>query len=118
MNLHRGGVALALYPFASGTGQSRRPVLVIQSNAYNQSIRNTFVAQITTNLSRASDPAHLLINISDSNGKQSGLLHDSVVSCLNLVTLAEDRIKKVIGKLPAPLMTQIDGCLKEALAIP
>ena len=118
MNLQRGDVALALYPFASGAGHSRCPVVVIQSDAYNKRIRNTIVAQITTNLTRTSDPAHLLIDISSPDGKQSGLLHNSVVSCLNLVTLTEDRLEKVIGRLPNTLILQMNACLKAALGIP
>ncbi len=118
MNLRRGDIALAFYPFASGSGGSRRPVLVIQSDAYNQRIRNTIVAQITTNLARANDPAHLLIALATPEGRQSGLLHDSVVSCLNLATLAEDRLDKAIGALPDTVMAKVSQCLKTALAIP
>jgi mRNA-degrading endonuclease toxin of MazEF toxin-antitoxin module len=57
MKVQRGDVALAFYPFASGTGGSRRPVLVIQADQYNQRIRNSIVAQVTTNLTRAHDRA-------------------------------------------------------------
>lgn len=117
MTLRRGDVALAFYPFASGIGGSRRPVLVIQSDVYNRRIRNTIVAQITTNLTRASDPAHLLIDLATPEGQQSGLLHDSVVSCLNLATLSEDRIDKAIGSLPDVAMAKVSQCLKTALAI-
>lgn len=115
--LRRGDVALAFYPFASGTGGSRRPVLVVQGDAYNRRTRNVIVAQVTTNLSRAADPAHLLIEVATRDGQASGLLHDSVVSCLNLVTLREDRVERSIGRLSDELMTQVDGCLKAALGI-
>lgn len=118
MNFRRGDIALAFYPFASGIGGSRRPVLVIQSDVYNQRIRNTIVAQITTNLARASDPAHLLIDLASPEGRQSGLLHDSVVSCLNVATLAEDRLDRAIGSLLDAMMAKVSECLKTALAIP
>jgi mRNA interferase MazF len=117
MNLRRGDIALTFYPFASRTAGSRRPVLVLQSDAYNQRIRNTIVAQITTNLTRANDPDHLLIDPSTPEGQQSGLLHDSVVSCLNLATVAEDRIEKAVGSLPHAVMAKVSQCLKTALAI-
>lgn len=118
MSLHRGDVALAFYPFSSGAGGSRRPVLVVQGDQYNQRIRNIIVAQITTNLLRTRDPAHVFIDISTPDGIQSGLLHDSLVSCLNLATLTEDRIDKSIGQLPNTLMQQVDGALKTALGLP
>jgi mRNA interferase MazF len=115
--LRRGDVALAFYPFASGTGGSRRPVLVVQGDAYNARIRNIIVAQITSNLSHGSGPAHLLIEVATPEGQTSGLLHDSVVSCLNLVTLTQDRIDRTIGRLSDEQMRQIDTCLKAALGI-
>lgn len=118
MKVQRGDVALAFYPFSSGAGGSRRPVLVIQGDRYNLQIRNTVVAQITTNLARAHDPAHVLIEIATPNGVQSGLLHDSLVSCLNLATLTDNRIDKVIGHLTTSLMRQVDSALKVALGLP
>ena len=118
MMLHRGDLALAHYPFASRIGSSRRPVLILQSDIYIRRICNTIVAQITTNLARGNDPAHLLIEISTPDGKQTGLLHDSVVSCLNLATLTDDRIDQVIGRLSDVLMGEINARLKVALALP
>lgn len=118
MNVQRGDIALAFYPFASGTGGSRRPVLILQSDVYNQQIRNTIVAQITSNLSRAGDAAHLLIDLSTPDGSQSGLLHDSIVSCLNLATLHEDRLDQVIGHLSDSLMANVNDCLRAALGTP
>ena len=117
MTVRRGDVALALYPFSSGTGTARRPVLVVQSDAYNRRIQNVIVAQITTNLRRASDPAYLLIRLSTPAGAQSGLLHDSVVSCINLATVRLDRIDRTIGRLDDSTMEDVDECLKVALAI-
>ena len=117
MTLHRGDIVLVFYPFASGAGGSRRPALVVQSDAYNQRIRNSVVAQVTTNLQRANDPAHLLIEVATTAAQQSGLLHDSVVSCINLATLTEDRIDRVIGRLPDTAMRKIDDCLRVALGL-
>jgi mRNA interferase MazF len=117
MIVNRGDVLLAFYPFSSGTGGSRRPVLVVQSDAYNGRIRNTVVAQITTSLRRAGDPAHLLIEVATPDGRQTGLLHDSVASCLNLATITDDRVDRVIGRFSTALMHRIDACLKAALGL-
>jgi len=43
------------------------------------------------------------------------LLHDSLVSCINLATIHENRINKVIGSLAAPTMVKINDCLMAAL---
>jgi mRNA interferase MazF len=115
--MKRGDVVLAYYPYASGTGGSRRPALVVQSDALNQKISNTIIAQITSNLGRKGDPAHVLIDVSTPEGKQSGLLHDSLVSCNNLATVDATRINKVIGSLPDALMNQVDASLKAALGL-
>lgn len=114
MQVKRGEVLLAYYPFAAGSGGSRRPVLVGQSDAENQRLRNTIAAQITSNLKRAHEPTHLLIEVATPEGVQSSLLHNSLVSCINLSTIALDRINKVIGSLPDALMQKINNCLKAA----
>lgn len=117
MNVRCGDVVLVLYPFASGMGGSRRPALIVQNDADNVRLRNTIVAQITTNLRRVGGPTHLLIERATPEGHQAGLLHDSVVSCNNLATVYEDRIDRIIGPLPAALMSRIDECLKAALGL-
>jgi len=118
MNVHRGDVVLAIYPFASGTGVSRRPALVMQCDRDNVRMQNTILAQITTNLRRAAEPTHLLIEAASSEGQQAGLLHDSVISCNNLATVREDRVDRVIGHLPDAIMRRVDDCLKSALGLP
>ena len=75
------------------------------------------MAQITTNLARASEPKHLLLEASTAEGRSSGLLHDSLVSCNNLITIELTRVQKVIGHLPASTMQKIDDCLKAALGL-
>jgi mRNA-degrading endonuclease toxin of MazEF toxin-antitoxin module len=40
------------------------------------------------------------------------------VSCINLNTINQQRIKRVIGRLSDNLMRQIDDCLKAAFSVP
>jgi hypothetical protein len=61
------------------------------------------VAEITTNLAAAADPASFMIDISTPEGKATGLDQSSVVCCMFLATVAEARITKVIGKLSGAL---------------
>src|SRR4051794_35148659 len=110
MSVHRGDVVLAWYPFASGRGGKRRPCLIVQNDSDNQKLANTVIAQITSNLRRQGDPAHLLIEVATPEGRQSGLLHDSLVSCNNLATIEQNLIDKVIGSLSAALMQKIAIC--------
>jgi mRNA-degrading endonuclease toxin of MazEF toxin-antitoxin module len=115
--MKRGDVALADYPHADGSS-SKRPVLVIQSDVYNKRIRNTVVAQITSTLTRTGDPAHLAIDISTADGKRTGLLRNSVVSCNNLSTVDQSWMQRKIGELSDAHMKRIDDCLKAAPGIP
>jgi mRNA interferase MazF len=118
MSIQRGDAVMARYPFASGQGAKRRPCLVIQNDADNQKLANTVIVQITSTLWRAGDKSHLLIEVATPEGQQSGLLHDSLVSCNNLATIEQRLIDKVIGSLPAALMQKVNDCLKAALELP
>ena len=118
MTIRRADVVLAWYPFASGKGGKRRPCLVVQNDPDNQRLGNTVIAQITSNLQRTGDKSHVLIEVATPDGQQSGLLHDSLVSCNNLATIEQSLIDRVIGSLSAPLMQKVNDCLKAALELP
>jgi mRNA interferase MazF len=118
MSIKRGDVAMAWFPFASGTGGKRRPCLIVQNDVDNQKLANTVIARITSNLRRAGDKSHVLIELATPEGQQAGLLHDSLVSCNNLATIEQNLIAKVIGSLPAGLMQRVNDCLKAALELP
>jgi mRNA interferase MazF len=115
--VNRGDVVLAFYPFAAGSGGKRRAGLVVQNDGDNARMAATILAQITTNLARAGESTHPRIEASSIEGQHSGLLHDSLVSCNNLVTVELTRIHKVIGRLPAATMQRVDDCLKAALGL-
>ena len=117
MSLKRGDVVLAWYPFSSGAGGKRRPCVVVQNDRDNARLTNTVVAQITTNLRAAKEPTAFLIEVSTSDGVQSGLLHDSVVSCINLATIEQQLIVQVIGSLSVAAMASVDQCLRVALEV-
>lgn len=118
MNVRRGDVALARLPHVAGTRGKKRPVVVVQADGYNQALRHAIVAEVTTNLSAASDPASLLIEVAHPEGNATGLGQDSVITCLHLVTMSEGRIGRVIGRLSSALLLKLDDCLKAALQLP
>jgi mRNA interferase MazF len=118
MRLSRGDVGLARFPHAAGGRGKKRPVVVVQADSYNQSLRHVIVAEVTSNLGATSDPANLLIEVATPEGRATGLLQDSVITCLHLVTMSEDRVGKTIGKLSGGLLAKMDGCLKAALGLP
>src|SRR5436305_841652 len=115
MSVRRGDVVLAWYPFASGSGGKRRPCLVVQNDRDNGRLTNTVVVQITSNLRAAAEPTQLLIDVTTPEGRQSGLLHDSLVSCNNVATIEQALVVKVIGTLGGATMAKVETCLKAAL---
>lgn len=118
MSIKRGDVSLARFPHASGGRGKKRPVVVIQSDSYTPHLRHVVVAEVTSNLSTATDPAYLLIDVSTPDGQATGLTRTSVVACLHLVTMSTDRIGAPIGSLTVGLLQQLDQCLKTALQLP
>jgi mRNA-degrading endonuclease toxin of MazEF toxin-antitoxin module len=117
MTLNRGDIGITSFPHAGGNRGKKRPVVIIQADVYNAKLNHFIVAEITRNLAAVSDPASFLIDVSTAEAKVTGLDQNSVVCCLFLATVAEDRITKVIGKLSDSMAAQLDACLKTALQL-
>lgn len=115
MKLHRGDVVMTRFPHAGGQRGKKRPALVIQADAYNARLPHVVIAEITTNLAPANDPAFVLIDVSTPDGQLSGLAQTSLVSGLFLATTFVDRVDRVIGKLSDGLMQKVSDCLREAM---
>jgi hypothetical protein len=64
------------------------------------------------------DAACLYIDIGTPEGAATGLVRNSVVSCLLLVTVYANTVAQVLGSLPPALQLELDGCLKAALQLP
>lgn len=117
MNIQRGDVVLVAFPFASGVGFKRRPALVVQNDRNNQRMANTILVAITTTTHRSNEPTQLVVDPATPDGRMSGLMMPSVVSCENLATIERRLISRILGRLPAVMMHQVDAGLKSALAI-
>ncbi|MCP4604215.1 MAG: type II toxin-antitoxin system PemK/MazF family toxin [Proteobacteria bacterium] len=91
----------------------RRPVVIIQSNDFNQSrIGTVIVAVITTNLQLADAPGNFLIG-----GKSTGLKSKSVVNVSQLVTISKDYLSERIGRLNNKHLFDIDEGIKLVLSL-
>lgn len=117
MKLHRGDVVVTRFPHASGVRGKKRPALVVQADVYNGVVSHLIVAQITSNLAPANDPAFVLIDVNTPDGQATGLGQDSMVSGLFLATVFADQVDSVIGTFSAALMQKVDACLKIAMAL-
>lgn len=116
--MNRGDVVLVRFPHPSGVRGKKRPAVVVQSDAYAAVVGTVVVAEVTKNLAMRSDPACLFIDVNTPDGKATGLVRDSVVSCLLLVTVYADTIAQVLGTLSPAMRQKLDDCLKAALALP
>lgn len=117
MILRRGDIVTVLFPFSSGAAAKVRPALVVQNDTNNRRLTNVIVVAITTTTHRSGEPTQLLVQVATPVGKQSGLIHDSVITCENLATVDQQHVRQRIGSLPVDVMKQVDACLQSALGI-
>ncbi len=118
MNVRRGDVVLVDYPYSSGGRAKVRPALVVQNDRDNRRLNNTIVVQITSVTRRALEPTQLVVDIATPEGQQSGLRQDSVVNCLNVLTLDKACVLRKLGSLPDSALQQVNACLMSALGLP
>jgi len=89
----------------------RRPILVIQADAFNRSRLRTVLCLVLTSNTRLLDaPGNVLLP-----ARTSGLPKDSVANITQIVTLDEDYLAERIGRLPPKLMAHVDAGLKLVL---
>jgi len=92
----------------------RRPLLIVQDDAFNRSRISTVLGVVlTSNLRLVDAPGNVLIP-----AKAAGLPKDSVANVSQLVTLDRDFLDERIGRLPARLMAAVDSGLKLVLGLP
>ena len=118
MNVQRSDVVLVDFPYARGSGSKVRPALVVQNDRDNIRLVNTIVCQITGTTHRVLEATQVPIDLNTLEGQQSGLRFDSVVNCVNLVTLDKSKVLRRLGNLPDVLMQQVHDALKAALELP
>ena len=108
----RGGVYWADLGEATGSRPAkRRPVLVVQSDAYNASALSTVIAVVlTSNTALAVMPGNVFVPAT-----ASGLPRDSVVNVTSMVTLDEDDVTEMVGRLPSYLQAEVDQGLCRVL---
>ena len=88
-----------------------RPVLIIQNDIGNKYSPTVIVACITSKINKAKLPTHIEI------GKESGLLHNSLVLMEQIKTIDKKRLKNYIGTVPSEVMVKCDEAIKISLEI-
>ena len=111
-NYKRGDIVLVRFPDSNLLSTTARPGLIVQAENLQTGLPPVIVAMLTSKIFRGNHPSRVPILLSTLEGKQSGLLRNSVVMTDNLATVAESAIDRVIGSIP---MTKIDAALSHTL---
>ncbi|GAA4371632.1 type II toxin-antitoxin system PemK/MazF family toxin [Agromyces bauzanensis] len=92
----------------------RRPVVVIQGDAFNRSrLQTVIVVVLTSNTALAQMPGNVFLPAS-----ATGLPKDGVVNVTALATVDRHRLEdEVVGGIPEYLMRDIDAGLREVLDV-
>lgn len=100
-----------LGPVVDHTPAKRRPVLVVQADAYTRSqLHTAVVAVVTSNTALASVPGAVF-----APAAVTGLPKDSVVLPMQLITLDLAQFSERVGRLTAPLLADVEAGLRRAL---
>ena len=112
--MQRGEIWWASLPAPKGSGpRRRRPVLIVQSDAFNASrIQTAIAVVITSNLELSAAPGNVLLRRRDS-----GLSKDSVVNVSQVVTLDKAFLTERAGRVPKRHAGAIDEGLRLVLGL-
>jgi mRNA interferase MazF len=114
MVIRRGEIWWASLPKPEGSEPGyRRPVLVAQTNDFNEGgIRTVIVLAITSNLRLAGAPGNVLCHRRDT-----GLSKESVINVSQTFTLNKARLTQRIGTLPIKVMQEVESGLRLVLGL-
>jgi mRNA interferase MazF len=91
----------------------RRPVVVMQSDEFNDTpIRTVIVVSITSNLRLGGAPGNVLCGT-----RETGLPRESVINVSQTATVNKTRLTERIGRLPGPLMLQVEAGIRLVLGL-
>jgi mRNA interferase MazF len=91
----------------------RRPLLVIQADAFNRSrIQTVIAAVLTTNLRLVDAPGNVLMPATTS-----GLRRDSVANVSQLITVNKEDLKERSGQMDAETMRRVNAGLRLVLEL-
>jgi len=91
----------------------RRPILVVQSDAFNRSrIRTVVAVVLTSNLRLIEAPGNVLVP-----AKTAGLPKDSVANVSQLITVDRDFLAEPAGRIRGQLLKDVENGLRLVLAL-
>jgi mRNA interferase MazF len=112
MVIKRGDIWWAELPEPQGSGPGyKRPLVVIQSNEFNESKINTVIAAvITTNIRISAAPGNILLS-----KKKSKLPKESVINVSQIITVDKTFLTERVKSLSSSVMKQVDEGMRLVL---
>jgi mRNA interferase MazF len=112
--MNRGELWLASLPDPDGSSPGyRRPVLVVQSDAFTASaIQTIVVLAITSNLRLANAPGNVFMS-----SQQSGLPRDSIINVSQILTIDKTMLTDYVSSLPARKMQKVEAGMRLVLSL-
>ena len=107
--MRRGEIWWAALGQPSGSAPGyRRPVLILQTNDFNESrIHTVVVVALTSNLGLAQAPGNVLCR-----RKDTGLSRSSVVNVSQIATIDKQALLKRAGALSVPKLARVEAGLR------
>lgn len=91
----------------------RRPILVVQSDAFSRSrLRTVLGVVLASNMRLLDAPGNVLLPAAST-----GLPKDSVANVTQIITLDLDFLIEQVGRIPEGLMAQVDAGLMLVLGL-
>lgn len=112
--MKRGELWWADLPDPAGSAPDyRRPVLIVQADAFNASnIQTVVVLMITSNLRLANAPGNLFIG-----SQQSGLPRDSVINVSQILTIDRTMLTDYVSSLSVKKLQQVEAGMRLVLSL-
>jgi len=112
--VQRGEIWWADLPTPRGSEPGyRRPVVIVQSDAFNRSgIKTVIVLPLTLNLRLRTAPGNVFLAAGDT-----GLNRDSVVNVSQAITLDKGFLQIPIGRIPVARLREVEQGLRLVLAL-
>ena len=91
----------------------RRPVVVLQTNEFNESpIRTVVVVSLTSNLRLARAPGNLRCG-----KRETGLSKPSVINVSQMATVDKSRLLERVGELPGRSLAKVEDGVRLVLGL-
>jgi len=109
---NRGDVVLVPFPFTNLRASSRRPALIMSSDAYNHATDDVIIVQITSKVNSPLRPGDHTV----AGWQQAGLRMPSRARA-KVATLQRNLVSRVLGQMPQDDMQAIENNLRSTLQL-